>query len=370
MSPVCSSGTPMNLLEFADKVPLGPSFSNIAIRENRLWGDVYQVIGNESRTDPTVAAILSQIVLDTPQFTQKLLQRRLTPAHAGSREVMVLPRSAWGEYVLLVADDDLPEAMSTEVLVLDLDSVQHGLHQWRHRTAGDRHAKFDSHVAPLFEVYQHLSEEHLPTIQSFAVYFVRRPRRVLTSAPIPGWKIQSIGIKGWTTAGCRVQHADGRTGVTSARHFFPGAAAYGTAVTVGTLHGIVAEEDSMSDSVFIHIASGVALSGARGAKGWLQRVAPRVGDTAEFDGATAARTVKTAVSATDPGVVSYSPYRQARVYTAPVTNPGDSGAALVESTSDLVVGFAHERTEAGALVEWSSWIWADSVFKALNVRPQ
>jgi hypothetical protein len=360
----------MNLLEFADQVSLGPSLSNTAVRQNRFWGDVYQVLGNESRTDPTVAAVLSQIVLDTPQFTQKLAQRGITLADAGKQEIMVLPRSTWGEYVLLVTDDRVPETSSAEVLLLDLDSARQALRRWRDRAVGDRLVPFDSQIFPLFEVYRRLSEEDLAAIQPFTVYFVRRPRRVLSSAPIPGWKIQSSGLRGWTTAGCRVQHADGRTGVTSVRHFFPGPSAKGTSVTVGALQGIVAEEDSMSDSVFIHIASGVPLPGARGAKGWLQAVAPRVGDTAEFDGATAARTVKTAVSAIDPGVASYSPYRQARVYTAPVTNPGDSGATLVETTSDLVIGFAHERTEAGALVEWSSWIWADSVFKALNVQPQ
>jgi hypothetical protein len=360
----------MNLPEFADQVSLGPSLSDIAVRQNRFWGTVHQILGSESRTDLTLAAILSQIVLDTPQFTQKLLQRGLSPADTTGREIMVIPRSAWGEYVLLVTDDHLPESSSAEVLALDRDSVRQGVRRWQDGWVADRRARFGRRLSPLFEIYQNLSEDDLPLMQGFTLYFVRRPRRVLTNSPIPGWKIQSHGINGWTTAGCRVTHADGRTGVTSARHFFPRAAARGTAVTVGTLQGVVAEEDRMSDSVFIHIPSGVTLSGARGAKGWLQGVAPRVGDTAEFDGATAARTVKTAVSATDPGIASYSPHRQARVYTAPVTNPGDSGAALVESTSDLVIGFAHERTEAGALVEWSSWIWADSVFQALNVQPQ
>ena len=143
----------------------------------------------------------------------------------------------------------------------------------------------------------------------------------------------------------------------------------GLSVTVGAIPGIVAGEDSVTDSVFIYIASGVPLAAARGAKGWLQGIAPRIGDVAVFDGATSAATTTTAVMGSDPGVASYSPYRQARVYTPPVTNPGDSGAALVEMSTDLVVGFAHERTEAGAFIEWSSWIWADSVFTALNVKP-
>jgi hypothetical protein len=79
--------------------------------------------------------------------------------------------------------------------------------------------------------------------------------------------------------------------------------------------------------------------------------------------------MRTVIQSHDPGVWWYSPIRQPRVYTPAVTNPGDSGAALIEDSSDLVAGFAHERTEAGAQLEWSSWIWADAVFTALNVQP-
>jgi hypothetical protein len=140
-------------------------------------------------------------------------------------------------------------------------------------------------------------------------------------------------------------------------------------VNVGPLQGVVAEEDLMTDSVFITVAGGIPLTTVRGAKGWLQGVTPRLDDDAEFDGATSGRTIKTAVSGADPGVTTYSEFRQARVYTPPVTNPGDSGAALVETSSDRIMGFAHERTAPGARIEWSSWIWADSVFKALNIKP-
>jgi hypothetical protein len=88
-----------------------------------------------------------------------------------------------------------------------------------------------------------------------------------------------------------------------------------------------------------------------------------------FDGATSQHVV-TAVQAQDPGLTHFSPTSQSRVYTPAVTNPGDSGAALVEESTDLVIGFAKDRTEAGASIEWSSWVWADSVFAALDVQPR
>lgn len=369
----------MNLLEFADRAQLGPSFQLDVVGRNRLWEDAYRVIGNESRTDPTIAAVLSQILLRTPQFTRRFARpRQLQLPYADSREVMLIPRSTWGDYVLLLADDSFPETLGQQIFYLDPEDLLPGLFQLRQDSAiAGRElaiAVAGSHVPNiqarrLLDVYANMSAKDLGFLPSFLVYFVRRPRRLLTSAPIPGWKIQTATAKSWTTAGCRVRHADGRIGVTSAHHFFVPASGERIAVTVGSLHGVVVEQDLMSDSVFIEVAAGVPLSTMRGAKGWLQGIAPRLNDEAEFDGATTGRTVKTAVSALDPGVTTYSQFRQARVYTPPVTNPGDSGAALVETSSDQIVGFAHERTESGALVEWSSWIWADSVFQALNVQP-
>ena len=116
-------------------------------------------------------------------------------------------------------------------------------------------------------------------------------------------KVTSSGLKGWTTAGCRVQHKDGREGVTSSRHLYPGKKATGIRVAIGTQHGVVVEEDTMSDSVFIHVPSGVPLSSARGVKGWLQGVTPTAGNPSEFDGVTSGATVRTAVSGSDPGVL-------------------------------------------------------------------
>jgi hypothetical protein len=357
----------MNLSEFANQSAIEPSISSSLLRQTPFWERAYKEIGNESRTDPTVAAVFSQIAMDTPRFDELLAANGLNPADRDSRECMVVPRFTWGEYVLIVADDRATPVAKPSLMILDPPSLQQGLERWRMREARDRD---DNVQRPrLLEVYRSLSTNDLASLQALAVYFVQRPRRIRTSAPIPGVRVTSAGLQGWTTAGCRVRHKDGREGVTSSRHLYPGMYATGISVTVGTQPGVVAEEDTMSDSVFIHVPSGVPLSSARGAKGWLQGVTPTVGNPSEFDGATSAVTVKTAVSGSDPGVASYSPYRQARVYTAPVTNPGDSGSALVETGSDHIIGFAHERTEAGALVEWSSWIWADSVFQALNVRP-
>src|SRR5712671_6878233 len=102
----------MTLQDFADQVALLPSLTGGSIRQNLLWADAYQVLGNETRTDPTVAAVLSQIVLLTPDFSRALGDRGLDLRNPTSQEIMLLPRSVWGEYVLLVADDRLADAES------------------------------------------------------------------------------------------------------------------------------------------------------------------------------------------------------------------------------------------------------------------
>ena len=67
--------------------------------------------------------------------------------------------------------------------------------------------------------------------------------------------------------------------------------AMGISVTVGAIqvHCSVVRTHSAT-LVFIHIPSEVPLAAARGAKGWLQGIAPRNGDVAVFDGATSAVT--------------------------------------------------------------------------------
>ena len=62
------------------------------------------------------------------------------------------------------------------------------------------------------------------------------------------------------------------------------------------------------------------------------------------------------------------PNSQLKVLTRADTNPGDSGAALLDS-QDQVLGFAFYRTGLGAPIEFSAWIWAETVFNAhgLNV---
>jgi hypothetical protein len=361
----------MDLLEYSEKVVPKPSLRDVRSRATWLWDRVYRIIGNESRTDPTIAAVLSQIVLLTDEFTSALERCNLDPKNDSSREVILLNRASWSEYVLLVADDHFDGHLYAGDATLHFSDASLERAVWRWQQPPDNWVgKGDPYIYKrLFRVYRNPLSWELSGLDQFTVYFVKRPRLIRTSVPIPAWEVTSPVTKGHATAGCYVQHADGhRFGVTSVRHFFPAGNVTGTIVDVHGMPGAVAGEDLMSDSVFIHMPSVEMPPDRLGVKGWLQGVAPRHGESAMFEGATS-HTTKTAVAGQDPGLTQYSPYRQLRIYTPAVTNPGDSGAALIEESTDLIIGFAHERTAAGEPIEWSSWIWADSVFNALKVRP-
>src|SRR5262249_40618476 len=115
----------MTLQDFGDQVAL-PSLTSGSVRQNRFWQHLYGALGNETRTDPTVAAVLSQIVLLTPDFSRALGDRGLDVRNPTSQEIMLLQRSVWGEYVLVVADDRLADIESSEVLFPSSDSLREG----------------------------------------------------------------------------------------------------------------------------------------------------------------------------------------------------------------------------------------------------
>jgi S1-C subfamily serine protease len=75
----------------------------------------------------------------------------------------------------------------------------------------------------------------------------------------------------------------------------------------------------------------------------------------------------TLVTGWDPRLPRCEKNGQYVVITEPDTNPGDSGAALIDS-DDKPVGFARKRTGFGEKIEFAEWIWARSVLDAHGLR--
>lgn len=96
-----------------------------------------------------------------------------------------------------------------------------------------------------------------------------------------------------------------------------------------------------------------------GLEGPLRGVPPTTYSEASFDGATSGLT-KTTVMGFDLSVIDPYPNEMSKIYTEPHTSPGDSGAALVDS-SDHIIGFSYRRSSYDAKLKFSAWVWAEQV---------
>ena len=214
----------------------------------------------------------------------------------------------------------------------------------------------------------------------FRILVARMPETVLQS----GLPTSACGIalgKGQnalSSVGVVARNANGKLGVTGALHGMhqdptelfrqyrqKGASCIiGKEVYVDGHKGKILDADEITDSCFIeleeaNIPSYVSTLGPMSSR------PPFRTEGVHFEGITSAK-VSTNVTEVDVGIPGVSFGRQRCVYTKPVTNRGDSGSALINDQNELV-GFAFKRTGYGEIIEFSEWIWADSVFDALQI---
>jgi hypothetical protein len=219
-----------------------------------------------------------------------------------------------------------------------------------------------------------LSDFHNPSLaaealllgQPFGLVITSAPQtELLSCVPSPCCKVLSGGQS--SSAGVVAKASNLRQGVTAALHAIDTT----KGVTVNGQTGTILTTDLISDSCFIELPT-LPPVGTKGSNGRLVGMLPRGNENASFEGITSGQTpvVVTGWSLELPDVQTYN---QLKVYTTPATNHGDSGAALItDSPDDRIVGFAFERTvpigAPGAQIEYSSWIWADLVKKALQIE--
>jgi hypothetical protein len=244
-----------------------------------------------------------------------------------------------------------------------VDEVLDGWNAWNIRTA----VLSDFHNPSL-------AAEALQQGQPFGLVITTAPHtEVLSCVPSPSCNVVSGGMS--STAGAAAKDSSLRQGVTAALH----AIDKSKGVTVNGQAGQILHDNLISDSCFIELPTLPAM-GNRGQNGHLVGILPRGHESASFDGATSGQT-STTITGWSLELPAVQTYNQLKVYTAPATNHGDSGAALITDTidtktnkaDDRIVGFAFERTVSvpggpGAQVEFSTWIWADLVKQALRIE--
>jgi hypothetical protein len=354
----------MNLQEFADSVK-EPTFALMATNFKLAWNRLHESVTSDDQTDLVLSSYLANLLTGADEFRELLRSFDLNPDDSSTRDIMLAASSEPGQYVLIVADDNYKmTSPATQFLKANVRSLANRVK----RMAEDRSARDEVNVSTL------VTEQDLRPLRSTPITLVRRPRLVRTCSPNPAWQVQVASQ--FATVGCRVMDGNGRVGVTTVRHAFDigGAVAtkvIGINVTVDGIAGTVVADDIVSDSVFIQLANGFPGNSFWGTNGWYQKFSPGLNAEVQFVGAISLH-AKTAILAQDLSIPRWTKHCQAKVYTPPVTNYGDSGAALIHGEigkDDKLVGFAFERTGVGELIEWSSWIWADSVLRTLRINP-
>lgn len=198
---------------------------------------------------------------------------------------------------------------------------------------------------------------------TFNIVVARAPTLLPTATRIDGWSVASAQ-SGWkpSTAGVLAKDRSSRVGVTAARHAIGDQA---TRVRGDGWSGEVVASDALTDSSFIAFDDQVN-GPPPGPPTVSLRVTPSNLETVEFHGVGSGRPMRTIVTGWSRELPMTYRWLQSHVTTKAVTKVGDSGAALWRRSGE-VIGFALGRTGYDDPVEFAAWIWAESVFSALQL---
>jgi hypothetical protein len=199
-----------------------------------------------------------------------------------------------------------------------------------------------------------------------AVIHARKPEMIRLASPSP-----SIAVFGFppggqqSSVGIFCRDSDGVPGVTACHH---ATGPVGTPIMIGGCATHIAMADQVQDIVFAPLPDGYVIpSLVRGAGGFRNHPPPYQTEPAQFDGQTSGPKA-TVVQAHSPGILWRNPLSQEKVYTTPDVSLGDSGSALIDNNNQ-VLGFAFQRTQFGAPIQFAEWIWADNAIATLGLQP-
>ena len=205
--------------------------------------------------------------------------------------------------------------------------------------------------------------EEAAQTEKFGVIVAAPPAVLSTWSPSPAWPVGVGGKRApVATVGVVVEAPDGSPAVTTALHNVTGQ----SAVFVSRRPATIMSVHEPTDSCLLAVPDLQPDDRGRGGAGPMQGLVPRQHERVAFDGVGSGQSTTT-VTAWDLSVLRGRPDLASKVYTAPDTVPGDSGAALIDS-GDQIIGFAVHRSAFGEPIEYSAWVWADQVLDAHGAR--
>jgi hypothetical protein len=180
--------------------------------------------------------------------------------------------------------------------------------------------------------------------------------------PTPPWELEAQESGHHSTSGALASNKEGVVGITGALH---ATGRKGSHVIISGKVSEVLIHNEITDAVFIQLPDGVNVRPLEARQGPMILRPPYAREPATFSGISNEEG-KTIITGHDPPLPLHYPGMQLRVYTDPVIDFGDSGAALV-NTEGYLVGFAYQRTPFGAPYHFATWVWAHSVFESLEI---
>lgn len=331
---------------------------------------MWEIIGNENLTRLSIASFFWLTFISSPKFSELVINSvgLKTVDFYSLEKIVVIHGDYPNRYNLLVLhrniDLNKPFVISElEFSSSDIEEIQDVLFFQKGFTRS-RQSSFFPNLQMLSNIGSSLLKETVSNYK-FGIIFDKLPD-METTAWIPykslGFSKKKQPIDYFATVGVIALDQYGEYGVTTSLHAFDPPPSIGSRYYIEEIgYGVVKSIDVISDSCFLLIERN-STKGKK-IKGPLFGVSPRINDLVWFEG-KASGFQNTNVSAFDPGIpILLDPYNQQKIYTHRVTDQCDSGASLID-IDDNVLGFAFMRTGLQSGFNYSTWIWAESVFRA------
>lgn len=338
------------------------------LEDNYLRSDGPDLSDSPQQVLPLIGTLYWQIATRTRAFSDLLNETGADPAPRTSRfgesratdSAFVVAREGGRLDLVYFTDEGAAPTGSTSYFEPSATDLEQAWFAWRESVLGFTSSLQASPLRGLGPEWAHEVTRRWPFEVAFApVPSVERTSALDASTTRDGDADSTVGTPARTE--------DGVEGVTVSLHalrdrgWSPGAPIY---LDEGRVVGEMVSTDDTSDSGFVRCDVG-ALSLAT--RPILSRQTPRQYGAATFERLEAPEPVTTFITAWCPDIPWVQPYVQMRVLTHACTKRGDSGAALVDEDG-RVVGFSMYRTGLGSPIEFSAWIWADSVFQAHELQ--
>jgi hypothetical protein len=342
----------------------------------RTWDNLYEIVQSEQHTEPLLATLAWQIILQDPRIIDSALQRDFSIQR--TRYEYIVSTNGQGQYALVV----LAPFPSEFTIVSPMNRLPErwlsdAYYNWRREMT----RYVETEESGLFNraVLRAVEPEFVQQVVSnlnMQMIITKKPRLIRQQMNFPCIPSPAHGVcpQGFelpnSTAGVYAENARGQKGAVICLHALGDVDSAmaeiesgNNKVVVNNYPGKIVTYDPISDSCFVVFDDQDLVDNGTFQKitGLLTGKTPRQYESAFFDGFRSGP-LSTNINGWSPDLPFVKRHNQLKVYTNAITNPGDSGCALKDSEGN-VCGFAFERSGISENPQLSSWIWAESVFK-------